>query len=55
MFGDFDKEQERFEKQFDRTQKTILAGAVVSGIATIGTLVFVGWIIVKLLQHFGVI
>ena len=52
MLGDFD---ERFDKHFNRTQKAIWVGAVTSTITSIGVLVFVGWVVVKLLQHFGVI
>jgi hypothetical protein len=30
MFGDFDKQSERFDKHYERTQKTIWLGAIVS-------------------------
>ena len=52
MFGDSDK---RFDKHFARTQKTILVSAIVGGITSLAVLVFVGWIVIKLLQYFGVI
>lgn len=48
MFKDFDK-------QFARTQKAAIAGMIVSAVVSVSVLLFAGWVVVKLLAHFGVI
>ena len=51
-FKDFDK---RFEKQVESSKKTAVAVIAVCGITGLTIMVFVDWVIVKLLAHFGVI
>ena len=44
-----------FDKQFERTKKTILYGSIISIILGLGSLGFIFWIIVKIMIHFGII
>ena len=48
-----------FNKQFDKTTKRVATIAVVGTIAStvlgLGLLGFIGWVIVMLMKHFGVI
>ena len=46
---------DKFDKEFDKTLKVIIGATVVGGITGIGVIVFVCWIIIQLLQHFGVV
>lgn len=44
-----------FDKHFKRTQSAAIAGIIFSGLVTLVTLSFVGWVVVKLMAHFGVL
>jgi uncharacterized membrane protein len=56
----FDKDD--FDKHFDQIEKTAkwgiiagLIGSLISALVGLGVLGFIGWVIVKLLQHNGVL
>jgi len=50
MFNDDD-----FDKSLRRTNRFIMVYIALSGIVSIGIVCFLGWVAVKLLQHFGVL
>lgn len=50
MFDDKD-----FDNHFKTTRRLAVAWAIVSAGVSITVLVFVGWVIVKVMSHFGVI
>ena len=53
------KDFEDFDKEFDRTLKTTLrcgvAASVIGVGLAVGSTVFVGWVVYKLLQFWGVV
>jgi hypothetical protein len=52
-FGkDFDRD---FSKQFAKTQRWVVVAFFAQAAIGIGVLAFVGWVIVKIMQHFGVL
>ncbi len=51
-FDDFDKNFEEMKKQ---TKKQTMIMSVIYGTIVISGLGFVAWVIVKLMQHFGII
>ena len=52
LHDDFDRD---FDRQFSLVRKAAVVAFVVQGVIGISVLVFVGWVVVKLLQHFGVV
>jgi hypothetical protein len=54
-FSNFDKLHEDFDKQFNSMRRTAATGLVFSMVITLAVLGFVGWVIVKLMAHFGVV
>lgn len=60
MFGDdFDRRREKANREmdahFNRASRFALAGLVITVCGSIGALGFIGWVVVKVMQHFGVI
>lgn len=47
------------DKEFDRTlsayRRIAIAGAIVSSLISLSVLGFIGWVVIKMLAHFGVI
>ena len=41
-----------FDREFKKTRNLVYAGIAVVGL---GSLIFIGWVIVKVLGHFGVV
>lgn len=54
--NDFEQEcrMNDFDKSFKRMQSFILIAWSVGFLFTIGVVVFLGWVVVRLLQHFGI-
>lgn len=50
MFDD-----KEFNRRFNQTRRLAIGGMIVSAAVSLGVLGFAGWVIVKLLAHFGVI
>jgi len=53
--GDMAMNFDDFDKRFDRARRFAVIWMVFCGVAGFGSLIFVGWVIVKLLTHFGVV
>lgn len=51
MNNDFDKQ---FDKQFNRIGALAIFGFIFSSIVTLSVLGFIGWVVIKLLAHFGI-
>jgi len=50
----FDDDFKDFDLRFEKTRKLAIGGMIVSAVVSLGILGFIGWVIVKLLSHFGV-
>ena len=44
-----------FDKRFARTEKRIWIWMATCVVLSTATLVFLGWVVVKVMQHFGVV
>ena len=44
-----------FDKEFNKGKKLAITVAVIYGTIVISIIVFIGWVIIKIMQHFGVI
>ena len=49
--NDFDKQ---FDKQVNRAGVLVILGFIFSSIVTLSVLGFIGWVVIKLLAHFGI-
>ena len=49
------KRQEEFDRDWHSMRRTATIGMLVSAGVTLAVLIFLGWVIVALLLHFGVI
>ena len=53
MLGnDFDKQ---FDSHFKSTHRLAVAGFVFGATLTVGVIVFLGWVVVMVLRHYGVV
>ena len=48
-------DEDRFQKRHANTERFIRVVGVITGIGVIGFAVFFVWLIIKLMQHFGVL
>ena len=46
---------DNFNKQFEKTRKMAIVGAIISAAVGLGVLGFIGWVIIKVMAHFSVI
>lgn len=44
-----------FDKQWNKMQRRVYGGMIFGTIILTGVLVFLGWVVVKIMQHFGVV
>lgn len=44
-----------FNRQFEKTSKMAIGGAIISAAIGLGVLGFIGWVIIKVMVHFGII
>ena len=44
-----------FDKHFKSTRRLAFGGFIVSALLSVATIVFIGWVIVKLMTHFAVL
>ena len=52
MNGNFEN---NFNKNFKRTQATVIGTIIAVIILGLGILTFIGWVIIKIMSHFGII
>jgi len=52
---DFEAHRKRFEEDFERTKRAMKVDAIVNSVFGLGLLGFGIWVVVKLLQFFGVV
>lgn len=51
----FERKRQKFDRDFERAQKWGIVGFIISAALGFGVLGFIVWVIIMLLQFFGVI
>lgn len=54
-YRDMQKRSDEFNSEFRRTQRVAIVGMILSTFVFLATLVFLGWVTVKLMAYFSVL